>query len=114
MCCLLSMCDRKSRYCGLVLLRNKKAEEVVRGFRFFFSKGKKDYQESNNIDQKETRYINPQHEPTDTKDLRNKPQEDMFVESEAIDELNRAIESLTETQQRRIRLFYFVGLSAAI
>ena len=34
--CLLSVCDRKSRYCGLVLLRNCSAKEAMRGFRFLF------------------------------------------------------------------------------
>jgi len=38
--CLLSLCDRKSRYCGLVLLKRRSAQEVMRGFRFFFSSGK--------------------------------------------------------------------------
>lgn len=35
--CLLSLCDRKSRYCGIVLLRNRSAAEVMRGFEFFFN-----------------------------------------------------------------------------
>lgn len=34
--CLLSVCERKSRYCGLVLLRKRTAEEVMRGFWFLF------------------------------------------------------------------------------
>lgn len=34
--CLLSVCDRKSRYCGLVLLRRRNAPEVMRGFHFLF------------------------------------------------------------------------------
>lgn len=34
--CLLSLCDRKSRYCGLVLLKRRTAPEVMRGFRFLF------------------------------------------------------------------------------
>ena len=34
--CLLSVCDRKSRYCGLVLLRRRNASEVMRGFHFLF------------------------------------------------------------------------------
>lgn len=37
--CLLSFCDRKSRYCGLVLLKNKKMAEVMRGFHFLFDCG---------------------------------------------------------------------------
>ena len=38
--CLLSVCDRKSRYCGLVLLRSCSAKEAMRGFRFLFEDGK--------------------------------------------------------------------------
>jgi len=34
--CLLSVCDRKSRYCGLVLLKRRSAPEVMRGFCFLF------------------------------------------------------------------------------
>jgi len=37
--CLLSVCDRKSRYCGLVLLKRRSAPEVMRGFRFLFDGG---------------------------------------------------------------------------
>lgn len=37
--CLLSVCDRKSRYCGLVLLRRRSAPEVMRGFHFLFDGG---------------------------------------------------------------------------
>lgn len=37
--CLLSVCDRKSRYCGLVLLRRRSAPEVMRGFHFLFDSG---------------------------------------------------------------------------
>lgn len=37
--CLLSVCDRKSRYCGLVLLRRRNAPEVMRGFHFLFDCG---------------------------------------------------------------------------
>ena len=37
--CLLSVCDRKSRYCGLVLLRRRNAPEVMRGFHFLFDTG---------------------------------------------------------------------------
>ena len=32
--CLLSICDRKSRYCGLVLWRSCSAKEDMHGFRF--------------------------------------------------------------------------------
>lgn len=38
--CLLSVCDRKSRYCGLVLLKRRNAPEVMRGFHFLFDDGK--------------------------------------------------------------------------
>jgi len=38
--CLLSLCDRKSRFCGLVLLKHKRSLDVMRGFKFFFSNGK--------------------------------------------------------------------------
>ena len=34
--CLLSVCDRKSRYCGLVLLKRRSSSEVMRGFHFLF------------------------------------------------------------------------------
>jgi len=37
--CLLSVCDRKSRYCGLVLLKRRSAKEVMRGFQFLFGAG---------------------------------------------------------------------------
>lgn len=37
--CLLSVCDRKSRYCGLVLLKRRSAVEVMRGFQFLFDNG---------------------------------------------------------------------------
>ena len=37
---LLSVCDRKSRYCGLVLLRRTSAPEVLRGFQFLFGASK--------------------------------------------------------------------------
>ena len=37
---LLSVCDRKSRYCGLVLLRRASAPEVLRGFQFLFGEVK--------------------------------------------------------------------------
>jgi IS30 family transposase len=37
--CLLSVCDRKSRYCGLVLLKRRNAPEVMRGFHFLFDSG---------------------------------------------------------------------------
>lgn len=37
--CLLSICDRKSRYCGLVFLRRRNAPEVMRGFHFLFDCG---------------------------------------------------------------------------
>lgn len=37
--CLLSVCDRKSRYCGLVLLKRRSAPEVLRGFRVLFGSG---------------------------------------------------------------------------
>ena len=37
---LLSVCDRKSRYCGLVLLRRRTAEQTLEGFRFLFGPGK--------------------------------------------------------------------------
>lgn len=36
---LLSVCDRKSRYCGLVLLRRVSAGEAMRGFHFLFGDG---------------------------------------------------------------------------
>lgn len=92
-------------------IRKENHDLTPAGFQALKMLSDEDYRESNNTDQKETRYINPQYEPANTKDLRNKPPEEMFVEREAIDELNRAIESLTETQQRRIRLFYFEGLT---
>lgn len=38
--CLLSVCDRKSRYCGLVLLHRRSSKEALRGFRFLFGSGK--------------------------------------------------------------------------
>lgn len=37
--CLLSVCDRKSRYCGLVLLKRRSSPEVMRGFHFLFDNG---------------------------------------------------------------------------
>lgn len=37
--CLLSVCDRKSRYCGLVLLKRKTNLEVMRGFQFLYGSG---------------------------------------------------------------------------
>jgi len=37
--CLLSVCDRRSRYCGLVLLKRRSASETMRGFQFLFGDG---------------------------------------------------------------------------
>ena len=37
--CLLTVCDRKSRYCGIVLLRRRTAQQTMEGFRFLFGSG---------------------------------------------------------------------------